>query len=291
MTTPGFYAIIPATVRYCKEIEMGAKLLYGELTALAVAEGYCWASNEYFSENFGVDNRTIQRWLKSLQDEKFIKIQIEKNGMTSFRKIWISEEVQKMFTMRQKCRDDMTKMSPSTRQKCHPINKEINIKEKEEGEEGIGEMRAAPPSNPPPQPFSFKRVKMDQEKFETLVKDFGKNTIDEMLDRLDEYADINPKRFKQYACHAAVIRKWIRDDKDKFVKKSTPTVTKTNKEMAEKIIQFCEKQVRQNEIQLQEGGLLFCYGNVYEFNKFDDFGFRDKTLLRLRKMNLSVEGL
>jgi hypothetical protein len=112
-----------------------------------------------------------------------------------------------MFTKGQKCPNGGTKMSPSTGQKCPPNIKEINIKEEER--------RASPPSNPLKPAFEFKRIKMDQEKFENLVKDFGKNTVDEMLDRLDEYADINPKRFKQYACHAAVIRKWIRDDKGK----------------------------------------------------------------------------
>jgi hypothetical protein len=60
---------------------------------------------------------------------------------------------------------------------------------------------------------------MKTEAYDNLIKEFGKEKIDEMLDRLEEYADINPKRFKDYANHATVIRKWIREDKEKASKK------------------------------------------------------------------------
>jgi hypothetical protein len=81
--------------------------------------------------------------------------------------------------------------------------KEEHLKEREEAQA-------------PPHPlFKYKRVKMDQEKIDKLLVEFGNERVNEMMDRLDEYADINPKRFKQYACHATVIRKWIREDKEK----------------------------------------------------------------------------
>ena len=83
-------------------------------------------------------------------------------------------------------------------------------------EEELKEEELREEASPPPPPiFTQKRVKMELNKWESLIKDFGLPLVNKMLDRLDEYADINPKRFKQYACHAAVIRKWIRDDKEK----------------------------------------------------------------------------
>jgi uncharacterized phage protein (TIGR02220 family) len=67
-----YYAIIPATVRYDKELAPNAKLLYGEITALCNEKGYCWAGNTYFSELYSKDKSTIARWLKQLEDKGHI---------------------------------------------------------------------------------------------------------------------------------------------------------------------------------------------------------------------------
>lgn len=64
---PNYYAIIPANVRYDKRLIQGAKLLYGEITALSNQKGYCWASNNYFMKLYKVSRNTIQSWLKSLE--------------------------------------------------------------------------------------------------------------------------------------------------------------------------------------------------------------------------------
>ena len=63
---PNYYAIIPANVRYDKDISPNAKLLFGEITSLCNQKGYCWATNEYFSTLYGVSDRTIQNLLKQL---------------------------------------------------------------------------------------------------------------------------------------------------------------------------------------------------------------------------------
>ncbi len=63
-----YFAIIPASVRYDNRLIPSAKLLYGEITALSNERGYCWASNDYFAQLYGVSKPTIQNWLKSLED-------------------------------------------------------------------------------------------------------------------------------------------------------------------------------------------------------------------------------
>ncbi|MCP8855956.1 conserved phage C-terminal domain-containing protein [Latilactobacillus sakei] len=73
---PNYYAIIPANVRYDKRLIQGAKLLYGEITALSNQKGYCWASNNYFMKLYEVSRFTIQAWLKSLEDCGYINRQV-----------------------------------------------------------------------------------------------------------------------------------------------------------------------------------------------------------------------
>lgn len=100
---PNYYAIIPATVRYDKDLSSNAKLLYGEITALANARGYCWCTNEYFCSLYGSSERTIQRLLKQLQDKKYIKIDIVDNFK---RKIFVNDTPDKNDG------GGVTKMSP-----------------------------------------------------------------------------------------------------------------------------------------------------------------------------------
>ena len=69
---PSYYAIIPAEVRYAKDLTPNAKLLYAEITALSQKENFCWASNKYFSELYDVSPITISRWISILVDKGFI---------------------------------------------------------------------------------------------------------------------------------------------------------------------------------------------------------------------------
>ena len=70
-----YYAVIPANIRYDKSLIPNAKLLYGEITALCNEKGYCWATNDYFSQIYSVSKRTIQTWIKSLSDAGYISLE------------------------------------------------------------------------------------------------------------------------------------------------------------------------------------------------------------------------
>lgn len=71
-----YYAIIPASVRYDESLPPNAKLLYGEITALCNAEGYCWASNKYFADLYGVSVVSISKWINALVDRGYLSSQI-----------------------------------------------------------------------------------------------------------------------------------------------------------------------------------------------------------------------
>lgn len=74
-----YYAIIPATIRYSKELKANEKLLYGEITALSNRKGYCYAQNRYFASLYNVSIETVSRWLSHLQKLGFIQIVIKRN--------------------------------------------------------------------------------------------------------------------------------------------------------------------------------------------------------------------
>lgn len=107
MNKPSYYAIIPAGVRYDKRLPNGAKLLYGEITALSNKEGFCWASNRYFADLYGIAVRTIQRWIAEMERGGHIRC-TTKAGK---RKIFISAKLPGMSELgvrnpgflRQKC--------------------------------------------------------------------------------------------------------------------------------------------------------------------------------------------
>jgi uncharacterized phage protein (TIGR02220 family) len=71
-----YYAIIPANVRYDPNLKDKAKLLYGEITALCNEKGYCWATNDYFANLYGVSKTTISLLIKNLIESGYINSQI-----------------------------------------------------------------------------------------------------------------------------------------------------------------------------------------------------------------------
>ena len=63
---PSYYAVIPADVRYDSRLPAMAKLMYGEITSLSNKYGYCCASNGYFVRLYGIEARTVSRWVSEL---------------------------------------------------------------------------------------------------------------------------------------------------------------------------------------------------------------------------------
>lgn len=90
---PSYYAIIPSTVRYDARLKFAERLLYGEITALIGREGYCFASNAYFSNLYGVIPGTISRWISHLDKLGYIKVELIRNDKKEIveRRIYITD--------------------------------------------------------------------------------------------------------------------------------------------------------------------------------------------------------
>lgn len=121
---PAFYAVIPASVRYDDQIPAAAKLLYGEISALANRDGFCWASNSYFAELYKASERNVARLIQSLEKQGYITITATRHpvtGQTVGRRIRLRETVvvtrgddKNVTPIGQNCPDPMTFLSGPT---------------------------------------------------------------------------------------------------------------------------------------------------------------------------------
>lgn len=83
-----YYAVIPASVRYDRDLRPNAKLLYGELTSLCNSSGYCWATNEYFAELFDLSVPTVSRLISQLAGKGYIRCEMATTDTGSERRIY-----------------------------------------------------------------------------------------------------------------------------------------------------------------------------------------------------------
>lgn len=93
---PNYFGIIPANVRYDKELSANAKLLYSELTCLANKEGFCFASNNYFAKLYAVTPSVISKRIKQLADKSYIHIEYDyEDKICVRRRIYINKKDKK----------------------------------------------------------------------------------------------------------------------------------------------------------------------------------------------------
>lgn len=138
-------------------------------------------------------------------------------------------------------------------------------------------------------PYSKKsRVHMKVSEYNSLVEKYSKEIVDEKLEDLDEYADVNPKKFKEYANHASVLHTWLRKD-NKLIAKAKPSPS-VNKEFALKIMQLNPRHAETGLIQLGYNYIEFRAGTHCNEIKFEDNGFKEQCMSYLRKMNLKIPG-
>ena len=76
---PSYYAILDADVRYDTRLSSTAKLIYAEITALTHKEGYAWASNKYFADNFKLSASQVSRIMTQLSKLGYINVYIKDN--------------------------------------------------------------------------------------------------------------------------------------------------------------------------------------------------------------------
>lgn len=87
---PGYYAVIPASVRYDKSLSPNAKLLYGEITALLNFKNKCFATNAYFARLYEISEVQVSRLIKQLVDGKHVFTEMSVTPKGTERLIYIA---------------------------------------------------------------------------------------------------------------------------------------------------------------------------------------------------------
>lgn len=132
----GYYAVIPASVRYDDTIPANAKLLYGEISALIGADGYCYASNQYFADLYGVACETIARLITKLEKADHIYRVIEKDetGQITARKLYLKVSMPDGWGIDKKINTPRQKNQEGIDEKVKKNNTSNNKKEKNKKE-------------------------------------------------------------------------------------------------------------------------------------------------------------
>jgi hypothetical protein len=200
-----YYAIIPANVRYDKDLAPNAKLLYGEITALCNEKGYCWASNQYFAELYGVSILSIKRWVNSLVTKGYVyrTLTYKPNSKEVDKRILsIDGGIKIDTTSVQKCYDPSIKNDTSSSIKNDTDNntsinntfnnkKDVYTRKHKYGE--------------------YQHVLLTDKEHTHLVELYG-SSLDEHIKILDEYIETSGKKYKN---HSLVLQKWVHDEWEK----------------------------------------------------------------------------
>lgn len=134
MENKSYYAVIPATVRYDERLKLLSRMLYGEITALCNERGYCWASNAYFAELYGMSIKSISRSISELKECGYINVELQfkETKEVDKRIIRISNPMDKIVaTYGQNCPGGMDKNV----QDNITLNNTINIREAKKSKE------------------------------------------------------------------------------------------------------------------------------------------------------------
>ena len=176
-----YYAIIPAEVRYDKDLAPNAKLLYGEITALCNDKGYCWATNQYFADLYKVSKITVSRWISTLNKKGYISIDtLYREGTKELigRHIYIVNT-----PINKNVKENNTSINNTFNNK-----KDVYTRKHKYGE--------------------YQHVLLTDEEHTHLVELYG-SSLDEHIKILDEYIETSGKSYKN---HSLVLQKWVHDE-------------------------------------------------------------------------------
>lgn len=213
----GYFAIIPANVRYDQRLKANTKLLYGEITALCNERGFCWATNDYFADLYGVSKETVSRWISQLIKFGYLKREIVFKGGTkeiTHRYLRINHHPIDENVNRYPQKDQ----DPIDQNVNHPIDQKVKDNSTSinntinNTNEYIRDLPTSKKTKSQPARHKYgeyKNVLLSDDQMKKLKSEFP-NDWDQRIDRVSEYCEVTGKTYKNYL---ATIRAWAKKDK------------------------------------------------------------------------------
>lgn len=207
MEKANYYAIIPANVRYDKELRANEKLMYGEITALSNAKGVCWASNQYFASLYGVTPQAISKWISDLKRLGYISVEfVYKKGTKEIDKRYIKIVSTNNSNVSTNDLDGINKCLTPINQKVKDNNKKSNITSSNIKYEKYGE---------------FKNVFLTDEEY-SKIQEKG---LTYLIEELSRYIK---SKGKKYESHYATILCWSGREPKKQAETTSYDIDKFN---------------------------------------------------------------
>jgi len=193
----GYYCVIPWKLLTDKAIPSSAKLIYGEISALANREGFCWASNEHFGKTFGLKaNTTISRLINLLKDANYIYVDIDRKAGNKRRIYLQGPIIKKKDRYPQKSREGIIKNRDKDNHIDNQIEKKNILKRKKHSSiKDIGEEDLVEISEKYHVSLGFVKLKL-----ETLVN----------------YCESKGKRYKNYK---SALRNFVLSDMQRQIER------------------------------------------------------------------------
>lgn len=206
---PGYYAVIPADVRYDDQIPANAKLLYGEISALIGKDGFCFATNQYFSDLYQVREETIARLITKLEKAGYIVRELERDstGQVICRKLYLNVSASEEQPLDKKINTPCEKNQEGIDNKVKDTNLNITDIYKENKQRKSGKKRKASPQEETP----FEPMALVKDWIGSL--DAGrdeKNALYFAIQRLVEVREANKKPWKSKAGVTSLTNRLMR---------------------------------------------------------------------------------
>lgn len=202
---PNYYAIIPADVRYDKDLPPMAKLLYGEITCLTQKNGFCWATNSYFAELYGISKDRISKLLNILKNKGYITVHVERNEKNEVVKRYIKLNMTE--TTRPPVENNETPQVKNNEPPQVKNNEENNINLNNTRMNNINlNIPHSKQKNQKHKYGEFQNVFLSDEELQKLKNEYGDEKTTKAIQLFSEAIEMKGYKYKS---HYLAMRKWV----------------------------------------------------------------------------------